>query len=141
MPRITDFCSGIYVLGCKLSLVRLCDSDFGITPVGDITIGITWLAFCFHVAHISFASFWYLLLLLLLLLLFYYYCHLTTDSRRCYYYRDYFCYLMLPQCKYFIRQVLVLIIIIVLLQRSGATSYLSFEDSIISTSCVMCFVF
>ena len=30
MPRITDFSSCIYVLGCKLSLVRLCDSDFGI---------------------------------------------------------------------------------------------------------------
>ena len=48
MPRITDFCSCIYVLGCKLSLVRLCDSDFGITPVDDITIGITCAAFCFH---------------------------------------------------------------------------------------------
>jgi len=33
VPRITDFCSCIYVLGCKLSLVTLCDSDFGITPV------------------------------------------------------------------------------------------------------------
>ena len=42
--------------GCKLSLVRLCDSDFGITAVGDITIGITCAAFCFHIAHISFAS-------------------------------------------------------------------------------------
>ena len=60
MPRITDFCSCIYVLGCKLSLVRLCDSDFGITPVDDITIGNTCAAFCFHIAHISFASSWYL---------------------------------------------------------------------------------
>ena len=70
----------IYVLGCKLRLVRLCGSDFGITPVDDITIGITCAAFCFHIAHISFASSWYsffflssssssLLLLLLLLLL------------------------------------------------------------------------
>ena len=25
MPRITDFCGCIYVLGCRLSLVRLCD--------------------------------------------------------------------------------------------------------------------
>jgi len=41
VPRITNFCSCVYVLGCKLSLVRLCDSDFGITPVDDITIGIT----------------------------------------------------------------------------------------------------
>jgi hypothetical protein len=48
------------VLGYKLSLVRLCDSDFGIIPVDDITIGITCAAFCFHIAHISFASYWYL---------------------------------------------------------------------------------
>jgi hypothetical protein len=54
------FCSCVYVLGCKLSLVRLCDSDFGITPVDDITNGITCAAFCFHTAHISFASSWYL---------------------------------------------------------------------------------
>ena len=60
MPRITDFCSCIYVLGCKLSLVRLCDSDFGITGVDDITIGIACAAFCLHIAHISFASSWYL---------------------------------------------------------------------------------
>ena len=63
MPRITDFCSCIYVLGCRLSLVRLCDSDFGITPVEDITIEITCVAFCFHKAHLL-----SLLLLLLLLL-------------------------------------------------------------------------
>ena len=43
----------------KSSLFRLCDSEFGITPVDDITIGITWTAFCFHTAHISFASSWY----------------------------------------------------------------------------------
>ena len=55
MPRITDFCSCVYVLGCKLSLVRLCDSDYRITPVDDITIGITFAVFCFHTAHISFA--------------------------------------------------------------------------------------
>ena len=58
MPRITDFCSCIYVLGRRLSLVRLCDSDFGITAVDDITFGITCAAFCFHVEHISFASSW-----------------------------------------------------------------------------------
>ena len=58
MPRITDFCICVYVLGCKLSLVRLCDGDFVITPVDDITIRITCVAFRFH-----------LLLLLLLLLL------------------------------------------------------------------------
>jgi len=39
VPRITDFCSCIYAFGYKLSFVRLCDSDFGITPVDDITIG------------------------------------------------------------------------------------------------------
>ena len=39
--RITDFCICVYVFGCKSSLLRLCDSDFGITPVDDITIGIT----------------------------------------------------------------------------------------------------
>ena len=59
VPRITDFCSCVYVLGCKLSLVRLCDSDLGITPVDYITIGITCAAFCFHLAHISSASSWY----------------------------------------------------------------------------------
>jgi len=68
VPRITDFCSCIYVLGCKLSLVRLCDSDFGITPVDDITIGIICAAFCFHIAHISFASSWYLFCVLVIVL-------------------------------------------------------------------------
>jgi hypothetical protein len=56
MPRITDFCICIYVFGCKLSLFRLCDSDFGIIPVDDITIGITCTVFCFHIALISFVS-------------------------------------------------------------------------------------
>jgi len=56
VPRVTDFCICIYVFGCKLSLVGVCNSDFGITPVDDITIGITCAAFCFHIAHISFAS-------------------------------------------------------------------------------------
>ena len=37
--------------GWRLSVVRLCDSDFGITPVDDITIGITCAAFCFHMAR------------------------------------------------------------------------------------------
>jgi len=31
----------VYVFGCRLSLFRLCGSDFGITPVDDITNGIT----------------------------------------------------------------------------------------------------
>ena len=68
VPRITEFCSCIYVLGCKLSVVRLCDSDFGITAVDDITIGITCAAFCFRIAHISFASSWYLLCLSVIVL-------------------------------------------------------------------------
>jgi hypothetical protein len=57
VPRIADFCICIYVFGCKLSLFRLCDSDLGITAVDDITIGITCAAFCFRIAHVSFASF------------------------------------------------------------------------------------
>ena len=65
---MTDFCSCIYVFGCKLSLVRLCDSDFGITPVDDITIGITFAAFCFHIAHISLAISWYLFCLSVIVL-------------------------------------------------------------------------
>jgi len=60
VPRITDFCSCMYVLGCRLRLVRLCDSDFGITAVDDNTIGINCAAFCFHLAHISFLISWYL---------------------------------------------------------------------------------
>ena len=60
MPRITDFCSCIYVFVCRLSLVRLCDSDFGITPVDDIIIGITCATFFFHIKLISFAMSWYL---------------------------------------------------------------------------------
>jgi hypothetical protein len=39
-------------------LVRLCGSEFGITAVDDITVGITCTAFCFHTAHISCASSW-----------------------------------------------------------------------------------
>ena len=68
MPRITYSCSCIYVLGCRLSVVRLCDSDFGIAPVDGITIGITCAAFCFHIAHIAFASSWYLFCLLVIVL-------------------------------------------------------------------------
>ena len=68
MCRITDYCSCIYVFGCKLSLVRLCGSDFGITPVDDITTGITCAAFCFHIAHISFANSWYLFCLSVIVL-------------------------------------------------------------------------
>ena len=68
MPRITDFCICVYVFGCRLSLLSLCDSDFGNTPVDDITIGITCAAFCYHIAHISFASSWYLFCLSVIVL-------------------------------------------------------------------------
>jgi len=69
MPRITYFCSCIYVFGFKLSLVILCDSDFGITPVDDITIGITCAAFCFHMAHISFASSCYFIIIIIIIII------------------------------------------------------------------------
>jgi len=68
VTRIADFFICIYVFGCKLSLVRLCDSGFGITPVDDISIGITCAAFCFHIAHISFASSLYLFCLSVIVL-------------------------------------------------------------------------
>ena len=45
----------VYLFGCKLSVVRICNSDFGITPSDGITIGITCAAFCFQIAHTSFA--------------------------------------------------------------------------------------
>jgi len=67
----------IYIFGCKLSLVRLWDSDFGITPVDDITIGITCVAFCFHIAHTSFASSWYLFCLSVIVIVYYYYYYYT----------------------------------------------------------------
>ena len=68
MPRITDFCICMYVFGYKLSLFRLCDSDFGITPVDDITIGITCTVFYFHIARFSFATSWYLFCLSVIVL-------------------------------------------------------------------------
>jgi len=68
VPRITDFCSCIYVFRCRLSLVRLCDGEFGITPVDVITIGIICAAFCFHKAHILFVSSWYLFCLSVIVL-------------------------------------------------------------------------
>ena len=58
----------MYVFGCRLSHFRLCGSDFGITPVDDITNGITWAVFCFHIAHISFPSSWYLFCLSVIVL-------------------------------------------------------------------------
>jgi hypothetical protein len=52
VPRITTFCICIYVFGCRLSLFRLCDSDFGIIPLAEITIGTTCTASCFHITRI-----------------------------------------------------------------------------------------
>jgi len=46
----------IYVFGCKLSLVRLCDCDFGITPVDDIAIGITCAAFYYYHYYYQFPA-------------------------------------------------------------------------------------
>ena len=51
----------VYMYWGASCLVRLCDSDFGITPVDDITIGITCAAICLLL-------FLFLFLLLLLLL-------------------------------------------------------------------------
>ena len=111
MPRITDFCSCIYVLGCKLSFVRLCDSDFGITAVDDITVGIICAVFCFHIAHISFASSWYLFCLSVIVL-----------ARLRYYYFIYDYYFI-----YFIIIIITIIIIIIIggsgSSVGGATDY------------------
>jgi len=84
VPRITNSCICVYVLGCKLSVVRLCDSDFGITPVDVITIGITCAAFCFHIAHISFASSWYLFCLSVIVLARLYLGELCLSKRCCF---------------------------------------------------------
>jgi len=46
----------VFIYSSTICLVRLCDSDFGITAVDDITVGINCAAFCFHIARISFAS-------------------------------------------------------------------------------------
>jgi hypothetical protein len=58
----------MYVFGYNVSRSRLCDSDFGITPVDDVTIGINCAALCFHIAHISFAPSWYLFCLSVIVL-------------------------------------------------------------------------
>ena len=60
--------AAVYMYWSASCLVRLCDSDFGITPVDDITVGITCAAFCFHIAHISFVSSWYLFCLSVIVL-------------------------------------------------------------------------
>jgi len=67
VQRITDFCICVCVFGCKLSLFKLCDSDFGITPVDDITIGITSTVLCFYIAHISLASYWFIIIIIIII--------------------------------------------------------------------------
>ena len=62
----------MYVFGCRLSLVRLCDSDFWITCRDDITIGITCAALCFHMTHISLIHYYYYY--------YYYYYRLATET-------------------------------------------------------------
>ena len=57
MPRIRDFCICMYVFGCRLSLVTLCDSDFGITPVDDITIGIIIIIITYLLTYLLQLSF------------------------------------------------------------------------------------
>ena len=73
VPRIADICNCIYIyiyiFECKLSLVRLCDSDFGIIPADGITIGITCAAFCFHMAHISFASTFIVIIIIIIIII------------------------------------------------------------------------
>ena len=54
MQRITDLCICIYVFGCKLSLARLCDSEYGITPADDITIIIIIIIIIIITTIISF---------------------------------------------------------------------------------------
>jgi hypothetical protein len=46
--RITTFCICIYVFGCRLSLFRLCDTDFGIIPVAEIAIGTTYFYYYYY---------------------------------------------------------------------------------------------
>jgi len=45
--QIFCICTSMYVFGCRLSLFRLCDNDFGIIPVDGITNGIT-LAYYYY---------------------------------------------------------------------------------------------
>ena len=64
VPKITEFCSCVYVLGCKLSLVRLCGIDFGITPLDRDHLCCLLLL----MAHISFPGSRYLFCLSVIVL-------------------------------------------------------------------------
>ena len=68
--KLQIFAFFLYVLGCKLSLFRLCGSNFGITPVDDITNGIAWAVFCFHIAHISFATIIIIIIIIIIIMYF-----------------------------------------------------------------------
>ena len=94
MPRITDFCSFVYIFGCKLSLVTLCDSDFGITPVDDVAIGITCAAFCFQIAHIHSPVLGTCFVSRSLFWRDYVYLEQMFLSKRCYYYYYYYYYIL-----------------------------------------------
>jgi len=83
VPRITDFCVCMYVFGCKLNLFRLCGSDFGITPLDGTNVVITCTAFCYHIARISFASYWHLFVCRLLFWRDYVYSGQLCLSKRC----------------------------------------------------------
>jgi len=50
----------MYVFGCKLSLVRLCDSEFGIPPVDNITIRDRLCCLLLPHGTYFFRSSWYL---------------------------------------------------------------------------------
>jgi hypothetical protein len=65
------------VFGWGLGLFKLCDSDFGIIPVAEITIGTTCTAACFHIARTSFASSWYFFCFSVIV---YYYYYLGTRN-------------------------------------------------------------
>ena len=73
----------MYEFLCKLSLFRLCASYFGITTVDDITIRITCVAFCFHIAQISFGSSWFFFVCRLLFWRGYVYSGQLCLSKRC----------------------------------------------------------
>jgi len=43
----------MYILVCRCSLISVCDNDFGITPVHDITIGNYYYNYYYYVVHHS----------------------------------------------------------------------------------------
>ena len=43
----------MYVFGCRLSLFRLCGSDFGITSVDDITNGTSYYYYYYYYYYYS----------------------------------------------------------------------------------------